>query len=277
MTIIHVPRRFTPNAWGGTEQVLAKTLPHLTLLGHTGRIVTTKALDNRAQSADTGIQVERHDYSYGEWPLTRERKKRLDYKGGNCLSFGLGRSIRQCEDLHLVHCHTGNRTGAIALAAARVRQVPCVMTLHGGHFAIPRDEIQDLQARDCQSKWSIPWGKAYSWWWDSRHLLHNVDALICVGVEEYTAARRNLPNQKVFFVPGGVDPAQWQQGNPSLGLQLMGVDGKRPVIVCIGRLDRQKDQETLVRAWTSMHMPSDLVLIGPETSPDYGNKLKNRP
>ena len=36
--IIHVPRRFTSNAWGGTEQVLNKTLPALQDLGFASEI-----------------------------------------------------------------------------------------------------------------------------------------------------------------------------------------------------------------------------------------------
>ena len=54
----------------------------------------------------------------------------------------------------------------------------------------------------------------------------------------------------------------------------MGVSGKRPVIVCVGRLDRQKDQKTLVTAWTRVRMPCDLVLIGHETSPGYADELR---
>ena len=159
MTIIHVPRRFTPSSWGGTEQVLSKTLPYLSDIGHPSRIITTKALDERAHSIDAGISVERHDYSYGEWPLRSERKQRFDCKGGNCLSLGLSRAIRTSQDVHIVHCHTGNRLGASALAAARHRHVPCVLTLHGGHFAIPDDEVADLAATECAGSWSIPWGK----------------------------------------------------------------------------------------------------------------------
>ena len=274
MTIIHVPRRFTPQAWGGTEQVLSNTLPQLAHLGHASRIVTTTALDNRQHSVDAGIRVERHGYSYGEWPLSAKRKQRFDYKGGNCLSFGLSQAIRHSNDVHLVHCHTGNRLGASALAAARQRHIPCVLTLHGGHFAIPDEEIADLAASEYAKAWSIPWGKAYSWWWDSRHLLENVDALICVGIDEYEAARKALPKQRVYFVPGGVEPRAWQHGDPRRGYAHMGVSGKRPIIVCVGRLDRQKDQKTLVSAWAKMHMASDLVLIGPETSPGYADELR---
>ena len=121
----------------------AASLSHL---GHASRIVTTTALDNRQHSVDAGIPVERHGYSYGEWPLSAKRKQRFDYKGGNCLSLGLSQAIRHSNDVHVVHCHTGNRLGASALAAARQRHIPCVLTLHGGHFAIPDEERADLAA-----------------------------------------------------------------------------------------------------------------------------------
>jgi glycosyltransferase involved in cell wall biosynthesis len=122
---------------------------------------------------------------------------------------------------------------------------------------------------------TLEWGKALSWWWDVRHLLGNVDAVICVGREEYDLAAAKLPGQRVEFLPGGVDPAAFAGGDPARGRALMDLaDHHGPIILCLGRLDRQKDQATLVAAWRALARPdAALVLAGPETSPGYGGEL----
>ena len=96
-----------------------------------------------------------------------------------------------------------------------------------------------------------------------------MSAIVCVGIDEYHAARQALPEQYISFLPGGVDLAQFQQGDAQRGRQLLQVDQQQPLIVCCARLDKQKDQATLVKAWATSHVASDLVLVGPETSPGY--------
>jgi len=273
-TILHIPRRFSAAANGGTERVLREVLPVLGRRGVASRIVTTRAVGEPATETVAGCAVERHPYCYPTWPLSAARRAAWDSKGGNLVSWGVAGAVARTPGVGLVHLHTGNRLGAQCLRAARRRGVPCVLQLHGGHFVIPPAERADLAAGD-RGGAGLEWGRALSWWWDTRHLLANVDAVICVGHDEYAVARQRLPAQRVRFLPGGVDPAPFAAADRARGRQRLGIVGDRLLITCIARLDRQKDQATLVRAWTRLGRSGvDLALVGAESSPGYADELR---
>lgn len=274
--VAHVPRRFTETAWGGTERVLEQTLPLLEPLGFSAAIFTTQALEPQLVGEISGFPIHRYPYFYPEWPLSPERRRRYDNKGGNLLSPALIRALGEVEDLALVHCHTGNLLGAQCLKFARSRGIPAVLTLHGGHFAIPPDELANLAVREANApRRGVPFGRVFRMALDVRNLLKNLDALICVGVDEYEAARRALPDQCILFLPGGVNLEEFDKADAERGRHLLGVSSERRLIVCVARVDRQKDQATLVRAWAHhCAEPCDLALVGPETSPGYIDELK---
>ncbi|MBA3845761.1 MAG: glycosyltransferase family 4 protein, partial [Planctomycetes bacterium] len=155
------------------------------------------------------------------------------------------------------------------------RRVPCVISLHGGHFAIPAAEHADLVAGRAGRARGLDWGRALSWWWGTRTLLERVDAVICVGQDEYQAATARLPGQRVYFVPGAVDVDAFARGDRARGRAALGIDPARELVVAVSRLDRQKDLATLVQAWAGAGRPTcDLALIGSETTPGYADELR---
>jgi glycosyltransferase involved in cell wall biosynthesis len=274
--VVHVPRRFTHNSWGGTERVLEQTLPLLKDHHFRSMIYTSQALDDQILGEVSGTPVSRFPYFYPEWPQSRERKLAYDHKAGNTMSPALASSLAALPDLALVHCHTGNLLGAQCLRVAKKRDVPTVLTLHGGHFAIPAQELKNLSHRNEKSRrLRLPVGRMVSLALGARKLLENVDAVVCVGLDEYEAARAALPNQKVIFLPGGVNLEEFNKANRERGRRLVGVEGDRLLITCIARVDRQKDQATLVEAWARhCSVDCDLAVVGPETSAGYVQELQ---
>lgn len=282
--LVHVPRRFTRNAWGGTEQVLAASLPFEAAAGYQTRIMTTRALDAEPRDQVGTTPVSRHRYLYPEFPLADARRTHYDHKGGNLVSFDLARQMAALPNLDLVHLHTGNRLGAQALRVARKRGAKVLITLHGGHFAIPALEEAHLRGDHLPAK-GIEWGRLLSAFWRTRRLLDRVDGVICVGLDEYEAAKKALPHQRVYFLPGGIDPEPHAMADAAAGRALLGLDDadsagaageRRPLVVCVARLDAQKDQETLVRAWAALDTPCDLALVGPETTLGYADQCRMR-
>ncbi len=273
--IAHVPRRFAADAWGGTERLVTECARELARRGFASRVVTTRVMCATPEETIGGVAIERHPHFYPIWPLSTTRRAGLDRKGGNVVSFALARALARTPDLAVVHLHTGNRLGAQALAVARRRGVPCVISLHGGHFAIPAAERADLSSGGAGRRRGLDWGRALSWWWKSRRLLDHVDAVICVGHEEYEAAASSLPRQRVRFLPGAVDVDAFANGDRARGRAMLGVDPGRELVVAISRIDRQKDLATLVQAWAATGRDTcDLALVGPETSPGYGEELR---
>ena len=155
--LVHIPRRFTAHAWGGTEQVLAASLPFERAAGFAPQIMTTQALDNQTHDSIDDTPIRRHRYGYPEWPLAAARRHHYDHKGGNLVSLDLARRLSEMPRLDLVHLHTGNRLGAQSLKAARRRGAKVVITLHGGHFAIPSLERAHLRGDHLPRK-GLEWG-----------------------------------------------------------------------------------------------------------------------
>jgi glycosyltransferase involved in cell wall biosynthesis len=267
--IVHVPRRWAPSHWGGTESYLAALAAGL---GTPQRLITTTALCAEPSGDCAGVPVERHPYFYPVWRLDPGLAARWDASGGNLVSGGVAAAISRLPDLRLVHLHTGNRLGAQAMLAARKRGVPTVLTLHGGYFTIPAAERASLAGGGRKRGWE--WGRFLSLLLGTRRLLSRVDAIVCVGPAEFAAVREHLPQQRVRLIPGGVEVARWTNGDGAAARARLGL-GAGPVLAAIGRIDHQKDPATLVRAWLRLPTPRPhLVLAGAETEPGLGAELR---
>lgn len=273
MRVVHVPRRFTATVWGGTETYLRELGAGLAAAGLEQAIYTSRAFEQATEDRCGSLPLRRFPHYYPEWFLSAERRARYDNKGGNLLSPQLSRQLRRDDALNLIHLHTGGRLGAACLRVARQRRIPCVLTLHGGHFCIPPAEQASIAAADTRP--GIEWGRALNLLLSTKELLSRVDALVCVGIDEYQAAKAALPGQRVELIPGGVDPRRYGAADGAIWRTARGFQPSDRLIVCAARLDVQKDQLTLVQAWTALACNNcHLILAGAETSPGYAEKCR---
>ena len=77
MHIVHIPRRFVTQAWGGTETVVLETNKRLVALGHHSTILCPNALAKTDQEMIDGVSVVRVPYFYPYWRLGVEAKRQL--------------------------------------------------------------------------------------------------------------------------------------------------------------------------------------------------------
>ena len=131
-TIVHVPRRFTADEWGGTETVILETARQQQRESWHPVVVTSLALSDRRHEEIAGVPVHRHPYCYPYLGLTAADRAALDKKGGNLLSFSLLGRLLATPDVRLYHAHALKRLGAEVRTAARLRRKPYVVSLHGG-------------------------------------------------------------------------------------------------------------------------------------------------
>ncbi len=273
MKIIQVPRRFVASEWGGTETTILQTSRALRGKGHDVRIFTSLALARDREETLQGVPIRRFAYTYPFLGLSAQDWLDMDKKGGNLLSLSLLWALAREPAVDLLHAHTGKRVGGIVRTAARLRRIPYVVTLHGGFFEVPKGEMEQMLA---PIRNRFEWGRPFGALLGSRRVLEDAAALICVGGDEYAAARRQLPDQRVELLPNGVDSAFFARGDGAAFRAAYGIPPDRRIVLCVSRIDYQKNQIGLVEATARLaaRQPDvHLVLLGPVTVASYHERL----
>lgn len=275
-TIIHVPRRFVEHEWGGTESVLANLMREQIAAGGKPEIFTSLALSDRRFDTFRSVPVRRFPYSYPFFGLSHKQRAAMDKKGGNLLSWSLLVGLLRTRDVRIFHAHAAKRLGGIVRTAARLRRRPYVITLHGGMFDVPAEEFAQLVEHQAGK---VEWGRLAGAVLGSRRVLSDADAVICVGRGETEKARASLGHERVFHLPNGVDCSRFARGDRAAFRARHGIPADARVILCVSRIDPQKDQRLLVEAFDCLAGTDSklhLVLAGPATSPDYLAAIDHR-
>jgi glycosyltransferase involved in cell wall biosynthesis len=198
----------------------------------------------------------------------------MDKKGGNLLSLSLLRALIRQPDVRIFHAHALKRLGGTVRTAARFRRKPYVVSLHGGIFDVPAAELSDL-TKPIEGKFE--WGRAFGALLGARKVLDDADHVICVGASEAEKARASLPHDRISYLPNVVDSARFSSGNGPAFRLAHNIPADAFLLVAIGRIDSQKNQLTLLEAFTRF-LPSApnarLLIIGPETQPAYAQQLR---
>jgi len=271
--ILHVPRRFVTHEWGGTESVLANLVREQAAAGWSPEIFTSLALSDRREEDFRGVPVRRFPYCYPFFGLSAAQRQAMDKKGGNLLSWSLLAGLARAPGLRLIHAHALKRVGGIVRTAARWQHRPYVVTLHGGVFDVPAAEFAQLVENQAGK---VEWGRFAGALLGSRRTLEDADAVICVGRTEAEKARAALGHDRIYHVGNGVDYARFASGDGPAFRAAHGIPATAQVILCVSRLDPQKDQLTLLEAFARVAaaLPDCwLVLAGPATAPDYVARL----
>ena len=278
MRIIHVPRRFVREAWGGTESVVLELARRQLAAGHDASIYTSMALARIGGETIDGVEVRRFPHFYPYWGLSDEARARMDRKGGNLVSFGLFRALLALPDPGIFHLHTGKRLGAMVRTAARMRGVPYVIQLHGGLVSQPESERKDLADASARA---FEWGRIIGLAFGGRRVVEDADAVLCVDKFEAERLRELMPGKRVEFTPNGVDPERFAAatGAGEAFRRGRGIPPASPLVLVVGRIDPQKNQALAIEALPIIRarFPGALLaLAGPETNPAYGKKLRER-
>lgn len=270
---LQVLRRLVPSEWGGIETVVINTARQLPDFGYAAEVLCTQALADGWLEEVQGVPVHRFDYFYPVLGIGPEVRHELDGKGGNPVSLPLHRALLDWQQPALIHVHTAGRLAGIARAAARARRIPYVVTLHGGHFTTPRAEAEAMKRA---TRGRLDYGRLFGYLFGARRFLEDAAAVICISRSEYEAARARLPGQRIVLVPNGVNLDRLEHGDGQRFRAAHGLGSAR-ILLCVARIDYQKNQLALVRAIGRIRdrFPSTVcVLVGPVSVPAYLDVLE---
>lgn len=149
---------------------------------------------------------------------------------------------------NVVHLHS-DMPGLVGRLLLRGR-LPTVFQPHAWSFiAVPRS----------MRRGALAWERAGARW---------ADVVLCVSHEEADIAGAAGVRGRLVVAPNGVDLQRFaarDAGDRIAARARLGIDRDVALAICVGRLHRQKGQETLVRAWPSVRarVPGAvLALIG---------------
>ncbi len=273
--VVHVMRRYTPDKWGGTESVVSNISKELLRQEIESPVFCTDMLSQHGSQMHGPIHIHRFNYIFPWLGLSAEAKKKLELKGGSPLSLSLFFGLLCEKRVSIIHAHVQHRLGGIARSVAWLRRIPYVVSLHGGYYTIPQEQI-DQMTEPFSGK--LEWGKAFGALFGARRVLTDADAIICVGKSEYDAVRQRFPFKPVFCVPNGVDIEKFSQVDGGAFRKAYGFHPLDKIVLCVSRIDYQKNQLSLVRAFaefSSQHPDHRLVLIGAVTVEAYLDKIND--
>ncbi len=274
MRTAQVIRRFTAREWGGTENVVSNISRILNQTENPAEILATKALDPVPEEEFNGSIVRRFDYRYPYFPLSPAQKRSLDKKGGNPWVPELEKYL-SAHPVDLIHCHNLGRLAELSARCAEKAGIPLVLSLHGGCFDVPKQEMEELTR---PLRHTIPYGGLIERLAGMRRdALGMAAAIICVGENEFDELKAHFPDKKICFLPNGVTPENFNRK--------VGFDWRRELnlapdsrlLLNISRIDYQKNQMLLLKLLEFLKLRGDavhLLMIGPPTSDWYYEQLR---
>lgn len=277
MKTVQVLRRLVPDAWGGIETVVTATVRELARRGHETRLLATSALSEPGPATVDGVALTRHRYAYLRLPPRSALRATLDRKGGNPVSAGLFWALAREPGVDLFVSHTMGRLAGAVRLASRVRGVPYVVFVHGGHADVSEEERLELGRL---YRGSVDPLRPLDRLLGVDRVLRDAAAIVTLGGGERDALRAALPGTPVHLVPNGVDAARFgaaSDGDAQAVRRWLGVPEHARMLLCVARIDPQKGQHVLVAAAARLLAAGrdvHLVLLGHPTRPDYRERLE---
>ncbi len=226
--------------------------------------------------AQSGFSVRRFNAFVPVLGLSQARKRQLIAVGGNLMSLDLVPSLWREKQLSVVHTHTLGRLGGIALTVARKRQLPFVVTIHGGVLDLP-EKVQRSFNTGVERGWE--WGKFFGLLFQSHRLFRDADAILTCNSSEAALLQKRFPDKRVLVQPHGVPTEIYRKDCRHSALDAFPAIQGRDVLLCLGRIDPVKNQGWLLEQAPKLlekYPRLMLVLAGPCTDEPYGEQIQNR-
>jgi starch synthase len=278
MRVAHLLRKYNPAEWGGTETAIKRLLDGLKF-HRVENVVHCPRLNGPLTSdplGETGCEIRRYKAFVPVWGISPEQKQQLVSVGGNLMSLDLPTALLADKELSVIHTHTGNRLGGIAMTVARRRNIPLVASIHGGVLDLPEQTKEYLRQ---PLKGGVEWGKVFGLFLRSRQVLEKADAVFTCNRKEASLLQAKFPKKRIIVqahgVPADVYAKEHREAAQKAFPQIVG----KQVLLIVGRLDPVKNQKWVVEQISSTFAKFPkalLVLAGSCTDVAYGEQLKQK-
>jgi glycosyltransferase involved in cell wall biosynthesis len=276
MRIAHLLRKYNPAEWGGTETAVKRLFDGLRHHGVESIAYCPQIhpQHERDPFVESGFRLERFKAFVPVAGISEEQKQQLISVGGNLMSFDVIWKLLNQKNLSLIHTHTHNRLGGIALTVARAKHIPLVVTLHGGVLDLHASAKQLLQK---PLEGGFEWGKIFGLPLRSRKVLQESDAIITCNKTEANLLREKHPKKTILAQPHGVPVDEYQKDSRDKAREMFPQIVGKQLLLSVGRIDSVKNQSWLIEqapAIFQKHPNAVLFLAGSCTEAAYGKSIE---
>jgi starch synthase len=277
MRTVHLLRKYDPAQWGGTETAIQRLFAGLRDHDVESVIYCPSIKQNIEKDpiAAAGHRIERFHAFVPIVGISAERRRQIVSVGGNLMSFDLLPKLLREKNPAVVHTHALGRIGGIGRMVARIRNVPLVVTIHGGVLDLPAQMKQEFNRP--VGGWE--WGKIFGLVLQSRRLLTDADAIVTCNENEARLLREKYPGKRVVVQPHGVPLEIYQADRREQARQAFPQIRGKQVLLGIGRIDPVKNQGWVVEQAPQIFQKfpnAMLVFAGAVTDEAYGENLRRR-
>ncbi len=277
MRTVHLLRKYHPAEWGGTETAVQRLFAGLR--EHEVESVVycpvIKRMVEKDPLAAAGHRIERFKAFVPIVGISSQRRRQIVSVGGNLMSLDLLPRLLREKDVAVIHTHALGRIGAIGRLAARLRNLPLVVTIHGGVLDLPAE----IKTQFNQPAGGWEWGKMFGLLLQSRRLLADADAIITCNENEARLLREQYPGKRVVVQPHGVPLHVYQDDRRAQALEAFPQIRGQQVLLSLGRIDPIKNQGWVIEQAPQIFQKfprAMIVLAGACTDEAYGEKLRKR-
>ncbi len=278
MRVAHILRKYDPSEWGGTETAIQR-LVHGLGEDRVSSLVFAPRLAGRAVPdpfLGAGGVLRPFRAVLPFWGVSGKDRRQMIALGGNVVSLDLFGALWREPGLDVIHSHALGRLGAIARAAARVRRLPFVLSVHGGAYDLPTAARRELD-KPASGGWD--WGKPLGMLLRARQLFSAADAIITCNPREAALIRERHPDRQVMVQPHGVPAANFAADRRGAARAAFPEIADRDVLFMPGRIDPVKNQGWVLAHLARLlgrHPRALLVLAGAATDRAYASALEER-
>ena len=271
MRTIQLLRKLDPAAWGGTEMAMHRLFDGLRQNG-VDTIVYCPRLENNPETdplVQSGHQVQRFNAFVPVLGISQLRRRQMIAVGGNLMSFDLVSSLWRDKEIDLIHSHALGRIGAIGRTIARQREIPFVVTIHGGVLDLPENVKKSFNTPER----GFEWGRIFGLLFQSHRLLQDADAILTCNAKEAALLREKMPHKRIVVQPHGINAEAFDVDQRDAARRAYPEIVGRTVLLSLGRIDPIKNQAWLLERMPEIlrtHPDALLVLAGACTDEPYG-------
>jgi len=280
MRVAHILRKYNPAEWGGTETALERLFeglcPSVTPVIYCPRLKNGGANAARDPFTERGYPLKRFRACVPVWGLSKRERAQMVSVGGNLFSFDLVPALWREPGVAVIHSHALGRLGGIGLTIARRRNLPFVVTIHGGFLDLPPALRQQMNEPGYHG---IEWGKFLGAVFNSRNVVPEADAVLTCNEREAALLREKFPRKRIRVQQHGVPMRMFEEDYRAAARAAFPRIAGKQLVLLVGRVDPVKNQGwVLERAPAVLLKHPNVVFMfaGACTDAEYGKALAAR-